>query len=132
MALRYVERNALRANLVERVQDWRWCSLWRRLNGDEESLLSAWPIDMPTDWLGQVSEAQSAAELEVLRRSENRGTPYGSDAWQMRMAKKLRAKNRCSGPTDRRDHGQSWQLASNLAELLQVAGDHRSTNLPSG
>ena len=27
---RYVERNALRANLVERAQDWRWSSLWRR------------------------------------------------------------------------------------------------------
>ena len=28
---RYVERNALRAaNLVERAEDWRWCSLWRR------------------------------------------------------------------------------------------------------
>ena len=38
--LRYVERNALRANLVGRAQDWRWCSLWRRLNGDRESLLS--------------------------------------------------------------------------------------------
>ncbi len=27
---RYVERNALRANLVTRAQDWRWSSLWRR------------------------------------------------------------------------------------------------------
>ncbi len=38
--LRYVERNALRAWFVEQAQDWRWCSLWRRLNGDQESLLS--------------------------------------------------------------------------------------------
>ena len=45
--MRYVERNALRANLVERAQDWRWCSLWRRLNGDRESLLSSWPLDAP-------------------------------------------------------------------------------------
>src|SRR5205085_11259175 len=27
---RYVERNPLRANLMERAQDWPWCSLWRR------------------------------------------------------------------------------------------------------
>ncbi len=27
---RYVERNALRAGLVERAERWRWCSLWRR------------------------------------------------------------------------------------------------------
>ncbi len=29
-ACRYVERNALRANLVERAEDWRWCSLDRQ------------------------------------------------------------------------------------------------------
>lgn len=90
VVLRYVERNALRAKLVERAQNWRWCSLWRRLNGDGESLLSDWPIDMPKDWVAWVNKAQSAAELEAVRRSVNRGTPYGSDAWQLRVAKKLR------------------------------------------
>jgi len=29
---RYVERNALRADLVERAENWRWCSLWLRCN----------------------------------------------------------------------------------------------------
>ena len=33
--LRYVERNALRANLVKHAQQWRWSSLWRRVHGDE-------------------------------------------------------------------------------------------------
>ncbi|MDH4083079.1 MAG: hypothetical protein OEV99_01655 [Nitrospira sp.] len=27
---RYVERNALRAKLVRRAEDWKWSSLWRR------------------------------------------------------------------------------------------------------
>jgi hypothetical protein len=27
---RYVERNALRANLVRRAENWRWSSLWQR------------------------------------------------------------------------------------------------------
>ena len=33
--LRMVERNALRAELVERAEDWRWCSLhrWKRGTG---------------------------------------------------------------------------------------------------
>lgn len=48
-AVRYVERNALWANLVERAEQWRWSSLWRRIHGDKESLLSKWPIDMPSD-----------------------------------------------------------------------------------
>ena len=33
--IRYVEHNALRAQLISRAQDWRWCSLWRRVMGIE-------------------------------------------------------------------------------------------------
>jgi putative transposase len=29
---RYVERNALRANLVTSAEQWRWSSLWHRVN----------------------------------------------------------------------------------------------------
>jgi putative transposase len=31
---RYVERNALRGNLVSRAEDWRWSSLWRWHQGN--------------------------------------------------------------------------------------------------
>ncbi len=51
VVLRYVERNALRAKLVERAQDWRWCSLWRRINGDQQFVLSRGPVETPTDWI---------------------------------------------------------------------------------
>jgi len=33
---RYVERNALRANLVQRAQDWRWSSLWAMEHGQAQ------------------------------------------------------------------------------------------------
>ncbi|MBS0184492.1 MAG: transposase [Nitrospira sp.] len=33
---RYVERNALRAKLVRRAEDWQWSSLWRRTQGDSK------------------------------------------------------------------------------------------------
>ena len=87
--LSYVERNALRANLVERAQDWQWCSLWRRLNGDRESLLSTGPLDMPADWIGWVNAAQTVAEIEALRKCVNRGTPDGSEGWKSRIANAL-------------------------------------------
>ena len=47
--LRYVERNALRANLVRRAQDWRWSSLWarERSEGAARSLLAPWPVPEP-------------------------------------------------------------------------------------
>jgi putative transposase len=55
--LRYVERNALRANLVDRAEEWRWSSLWRRQFGNAEArqLLSAWPLPRPRNWLLKLS-----------------------------------------------------------------------------
>jgi putative transposase len=89
--LRYVERNALRANLVSRAEDWHWSSLWRRQFGNAESrqLLSDWPLPRPRDWLEFVNRPQSDAELTALRRSVQRGTPFGSTQWQVRTAKRL-------------------------------------------
>jgi putative transposase len=86
---RYVERNALRANLVRRAQDWRWGSLWRRLHGGPETLLAPWPLPEPPDWCGQVNRAQTNAEVEAIRRSVMRGQPYGSASWVQRTAKRL-------------------------------------------
>jgi putative transposase len=88
---RYVERNALRARLCERAEQWRWSSLWRREFGDAESqeVLSPWPIDMPRDWLRRVNSAESKCELEALRRCVNRGQPFGSETWVERMTKRF-------------------------------------------
>jgi putative transposase len=46
---RYVERNALSAQLAGRAEDWRWGSLWARLRGSEK--LDRGPIILPTDWV---------------------------------------------------------------------------------
>lgn len=56
--LRYVERNAVRAELVERAEDWRWSSVWRRKHGDAESqaILARWPIERPRNWLWRVNQ----------------------------------------------------------------------------
>jgi putative transposase len=80
---RYAERNALRANLVGRAQDWRWCSLWHRERGDElaQRLLSEWPVDRPSNWLTWVNEPQTPQDLEAIRASLCRGRPYGSESW---------------------------------------------------
>src|SRR5262249_27976038 len=88
---RYVERNALRAGLVARAEHWRWSSLWRRSFGTPESqgLLSAWPVPRPDAWAAWVNEAQTAAELEALRRCVRRGQPFGDGGWVERTAKAL-------------------------------------------
>jgi putative transposase len=89
--VRYVERNALRAKLVDRAEDWRWGSFWRRIHGTTEQrhLLSDWPVPMPTGWARHVNQPQREAEVEALRRSVARGRPYGSAAWVRGTAKRL-------------------------------------------
>ncbi|HUY31645.1 MAG TPA: transposase, partial [Pirellulales bacterium] len=45
--LRYVERNPLRAGLVQRAESWAWSSLTWRPSRKRPELLSEWPIDCP-------------------------------------------------------------------------------------
>jgi putative transposase len=87
--MRYVERNALRANLVERADAWRWSSLWRRVQGDEEQLLDAGPVPLPRGWRRSVQRTETAAELAALRKSVVRGVPFGVPRWQERTAERL-------------------------------------------
>jgi putative transposase len=86
--VRYVERNPLRAGLVEQAEDWRWGSLWRRTQGSAE-LLSDWPLPPPRSWLAHVNRAQTEAELHAIRRSVQRGQPYGTDRWIRNTATRL-------------------------------------------
>ncbi len=88
---RYVERNALRVGLVDRAEDWQWSSLWRREFGDAvaQDLLSPWPEAIPSDWLRRVNRTETEKELNALRRSANRGQPFGTETWVARMTKRF-------------------------------------------
>jgi putative transposase len=80
---RYVERNALRARLVNRAENWRWGSLWRMTQPDRSAreLLSAWPVARSRAWPTWVNEPQTKAELTAIRRCVQRGCPFGHDSW---------------------------------------------------
>jgi putative transposase len=86
--LRYVERNPLRANLVERAEEWSWSSLHARMSGSEkyQKMLCDWPIDRPVDWLRRVNRPQTAAEEEAIAHSIRRGNPLGNERWIEQMA----------------------------------------------
>ena len=88
---RYVERNALRAKLVGRAEDWQWSSGWRRTQKDPKlaAWLSAWPVERPRDWVARVNRPQTVLELEALRVSVQRGRPFGEESWVRRMAKRF-------------------------------------------
>ncbi len=80
--LRYVERNALRAGLVQKAENWRWSSLGKRHTEDARflPLLHPWPIAVglfvamfsvdhclpPTKWRRAVSIAALAVLCSLL------------------------------------------------------------------
>ncbi len=82
-AWRYVERNALRAQLVAKAEDWRWSSLWRRMQ-DRDEFLDEGPVQLPENWLELVNLSQTEAEVEDLRRALQKEQPYGSQNWLRR------------------------------------------------
>ena len=94
--------------LVERAELWPWCSLNKRLAARHAAeppvaaetpeepvppgaaeLLDEWPVSEPPDWLDRVNAADTAGELEALRRCVRRGRPYGDEEWVMRTADRL-------------------------------------------
>ena len=88
---RYVERNAARAGLVRRAEQWRWCSLYRWLRGsaDAKALLAAWPLARKAGWLDHVNEPLTESELKAVRRSIQRGNPFGDPSWSERTVRRL-------------------------------------------
>jgi len=98
---RYVERNPLRANLVKKAQNWPWSSLHRRFRRIPTPWLLGprqWPVAPPRDWLSWVNRPETAKELDALRKSVNRGAPFGDSAWQRRTAEKLKLQQTLRNP----------------------------------
>jgi putative transposase len=87
--LRYVERNALRAGLVQRAEHWHWGSLAWRLGQGPSPGLAEPPVPLPTDWAAYVNAPQTPAELESLRACARREIPFGSREWVTQTAKDL-------------------------------------------
>ena len=88
---RYVERNALRSGLVDRAEDWRWGSLWRRVlqTEPEPKLLSAWPVRRPENWIARVNKPLTEKEIEAVRLCANRGRPLGDAGWVESAVRRL-------------------------------------------
>ena len=72
---RYVERNALAADLVGAAEDWNWCSLRRRCVGVTDDLLTPWPCGTPSDWLENVNGDALSPDLNALHPRGKRGRP---------------------------------------------------------
>ena len=88
---RDVERNAVRAGLVDKAEDWRWGSLHRWLSKPEPDppLLSSWPIGRLPGWVDRVNSPLLEADLSAVRISAQRGKPLGDGGWGESKARRL-------------------------------------------
>ena len=94
---RYVERNAARAGLVSRAEDWPWSSLAQRVGRESMITLTDWPVTRPTDWV-ELVQLEVAEETQELRRAVRRSSPYGPDEWRRQIAGDLRLSASLASP----------------------------------
>lgn len=81
-ALRYVELNPVRAGIVERPEQWPWSSAAAHCafaKPDPMLEMERWRKRWDADqWCSFLGQAESATELDTLRRFTHTGRPLGS------------------------------------------------------
>jgi putative transposase len=89
--VRYVERNAKRAGLAPRAEDWPWSSVHVRLFGkaEEKQMLSPWPVLEPPDYLKWLNHSQGKEEIAEIRQAIKRSRPYGSQNWTAKAVRQF-------------------------------------------
>ncbi|MFN2378388.1 MAG: transposase [Candidatus Binatia bacterium] len=96
---RYIERNPLRANLVERAEFWPWSSAAEhsRASGSERVNiptsgsvpLAPLPVRLPSHWAELLHRPQNQGELDAMRSCVRQGLPCGSTIWRRAAAREL-------------------------------------------
>ncbi len=86
---RYVEANARVARLVDRAEDWPWCSLATAVTPSGRALVKTDVFPRPADWLDVVNADVSAEELRIIATAAHRGISLAEA-----MAGTARSRNR--------------------------------------
>lgn len=87
--VRYVERNPVRASLVDRAERWPWSSLAWSEERRCAALGAYVPEAVARDWRKRVNQPETRAELAAIRACVRRNRPFGRRPWQRRVAAAL-------------------------------------------
>lgn len=87
--VRYIEGNPVRAALAPTAKQWPWSSHQGRSAATEELSPDPLPIALPADWAGYVDKPLTDSEIEKLRNSVNRQTPFGNETWLEELCVKM-------------------------------------------
>ena len=84
---RYIEKNPLKAGLVERAEDYRWSSAKAHIKGAVDDLLvkPSWlPLDERKNYAEFMLQEDNKAEA-IIRKATSAGRPYGSEGFIEKM-----------------------------------------------
>ncbi len=92
-AIRYVERNPVRAKLLRKAESYPWSSAAAHCGLKQDALLTAKPYWRDQfagigDWSAWLAEGDEPTQLEVLRRNVETGLPCGSEKFIDKLEKK--------------------------------------------
>ena len=90
-AVRYVERNPVRAGLVRRAWRWPWSSARAHVEGRDDALVGpGGPLVVEVnDWRAFLAAAEDEATVQALRRHGRTGRPWGDLAFLRRLERRL-------------------------------------------
>ncbi|MHB8849168.1 MAG: transposase [Burkholderiales bacterium] len=91
-AVRYVERNPVRAGMVERAEDYRWSSAAAHCGNRTDSVLnleSGWRKQFAAidDWSAWLAEAGEIEKIRILRQNVEKGLPCGNESFVQGLGK---------------------------------------------
>jgi putative transposase len=86
-----VEGNPVRAGSRRSAKEWLGTrsSHKERIYRGSESVVNDVPIELPVNWDRYVDEPLGEKELERLRQSVNRQSPYGQTEWQIKITQRF-------------------------------------------
>ena len=89
-AVRYVERNPIRAGIVKRADEYIFSSAMARIRGKKDDLLSDFYLmgDIK-NWEGYLSVNDSEVDIKLMRRHGATGRPLGSSEFMEKLARRL-------------------------------------------
>jgi putative transposase len=94
-AIRYVERNPVRARMVRRAENYRWSSAAAHCGLRADSVLTRDPewfkqFKSVGDWAKWLGEGERPEQLEVLRRHVERGLPCGAEGFIRKLERQAK------------------------------------------